>query len=377
MTGAHKDLVGIQLHISMIQTGVGDPNATVTAGIIGEAYWDTVNNKLYIAEAATDSDWINEASAFDTLAEVLANGNVTGGTDIVVQTTDKITITDAPVLGTDATNKDYVDGQVATSDALDEVLAIGNTTGGTDIVVSTGDVITVTDAPVAGTDGTNKTYVDGENATQDTAIGLNTTHRASAGIDHSDVVLNNTHRTSDGSDHSFLDQSVVSGASPLFATQTPADNSTKAATTEYVDDAVAAVTIPDISCKVKKSTGQTISNNTATIATWNTETYDTDGMHDNVTNNSRITIKTAGKYHFSCYGAWTGNSTGSRIIDFLKNGTSMAMTQYVPISKAQHTTSYVGDFAVNDYVEIEVTQDSGGDLSFLSGQRYFEGHKIN
>jgi len=35
-----------------------------------------------------------------------------------------------------------------------------------------------------------------------TAIGLNTTHRGSAGTDHSDVGLNNTHRGSDGKNHS-------------------------------------------------------------------------------------------------------------------------------------------------------------------------------
>ena len=100
-------------------------------------------------------------------------------------------------------------------------------------------------------------------------------------------------------------------------------------------------------------------------------------MHDNVINNSRITIKTAGKYHFSCYGAWTNNTNGARVIDLLKNGTSMAAVQYLPTGKSQNTVSFVGDFAVNDYVEVQVTQDSGGNLNFLSGQRHFEAHKIN
>ena len=206
---------------------------------------------------------------------------------------------------------------------------------------------------------------------------LNNAHRISDGKNHSDVVLNNTHRSSDGSDHSFLDQSVVSGASPLFTTQTPGDDSTKAATTEYVDDAVAAVSIPDISCKVERSTTQSIPDATPTIIDWNTEAYDTDGMHDNATNNSRITIKTAGKYLFSCYGGWTNNSTGERQIDFLMNGsTTMARTRYLPTDKSENTASFVGDFAVNDYVEIEVTQDSGGSLNWSSGQRHFAAHKI-
>lgn len=40
------------------------------------------------------------------------------------------------------------------------------------------------------------------NAVNIAAEALNTTHRTSAGTDHSDVGLNNTHRTSDGTDHS-------------------------------------------------------------------------------------------------------------------------------------------------------------------------------
>jgi len=46
------------------------------------------------------------------------------------------------------------------ADTLAELLTYGNTTGGTDIVVSTGDVATLTDSPVADTDAANKKYVD-------------------------------------------------------------------------------------------------------------------------------------------------------------------------------------------------------------------------
>ena len=70
-----------------------------------------------------------------------------------------------------------------------------------------------------GSDGSDHSIV-GSNTT---AIGLNTTHRGSDGSDHSIVgsnttaiALNTTHRSSDGSDHGFIDQTVVSGASPLF-----------------------------------------------------------------------------------------------------------------------------------------------------------------
>ncbi len=97
----------------------------------------------------------------ETLAEVLATGNTSGGTDLVISTGDVATLTDAPVAGTDAANKDYVDAQVGTVDTLAEILATGNTSGGTDLVISAGDVATLTDAPTAGTDAANKDYVDG------------------------------------------------------------------------------------------------------------------------------------------------------------------------------------------------------------------------
>jgi len=49
--------------------------------------------------------------------------------------TGQVTIPATPVASTDAASKSYVDAQVGTADTLSEVLALGNTTGGTDIVM--------------------------------------------------------------------------------------------------------------------------------------------------------------------------------------------------------------------------------------------------
>lgn len=51
------------------------------------------------------------------------------------------------------------------SQTLAQTLGLGNTTDGYDIVVTTGDVITLIDAPIAATDAVNKGYVDGYNFT--------------------------------------------------------------------------------------------------------------------------------------------------------------------------------------------------------------------
>ena len=92
-----------------------------------------------------------------TFAGVTVNGNVefdglsgTGSvnvTDILDQ--DDMSSNSATALATQQSIKAYVDSQVATADTLAEVLANGNTTGGTDIAVGTGDDITFADSSKA------------------------------------------------------------------------------------------------------------------------------------------------------------------------------------------------------------------------------------
>jgi len=136
-------------------------------------------------------------------------------------------------------------------------------------------------------------------------------------------------------------------------------------------------TLPDISCKVTKSASQTISNNTDTIIIWDQEDYDTDTMHDNVTNNSRITIKTAGKYSVMAQVGWASNSTGLRNIEIIKNSSNLGRVEYTPNTGSQHIVSAVDEFAVNDILELQVKQTSGGNLNFNPSLVYFEAHKIN
>jgi len=132
----------------------------------------------------------------------------------------------------------------------------------------------------------------------------------------------------------------------------------------------------DVSCKVTKSADQTISNSTSTIITWDQEDYDTDGMHDNVTNNSRITIQTPGKYSVMAQFEWTSNSSGKRIIDIFKNGSAVGKANYLASGNSQHTISFVGALVEDDILEVRVFQDSGGSLDFLDNITYFEVTRI-
>ena len=76
------------------------------------------------------------------------NTLVASGLDLKVTGTGQssfagqVTIPATPVADTDAASKGYVDSQVGANNELSEVLANGNTTGGTDIAITSGDKIT-------------------------------------------------------------------------------------------------------------------------------------------------------------------------------------------------------------------------------------------
>jgi hypothetical protein len=53
----HNSLVGDNLHISRIATGNTTPIGNIIPTIIGEAYFNLVDEKLYIAFGLTNSDW--------------------------------------------------------------------------------------------------------------------------------------------------------------------------------------------------------------------------------------------------------------------------------------------------------------------------------
>ena len=118
-----------------------------------------------------------------------------------------------------------------------------------------------------------------------------------------------------------------------------------------------------------KSADQSISNTTLTAVTFNTELFDTDGFHDNSTNNSRITIPAgkAGKYLFTAKAMWLVNSGGGiRFIQLTKNGTDITGDNNVTPNASFGVTSQVNqvfNLAVSDYIEAKIYQDSGGALS--------------
>lgn len=111
---------------------------------------------------------------------------------------------------------------------------------------------------------------------------------------------------------------------------------------------------------------QSIANATDIVLALNQERKDTDGYHDTVTNNSRMTIPTGqgGSYIIDGGVRWDFNNTGQRLAAILLNGVVIKGISYAPASNNSHisiTTLY--DLAAGDYVELRVFQDSGGALN--------------
>lgn len=129
-------------------------------------------------------------------------------------------------------------------------------------------------------------------------------------------------------------------------------------------------------CAVYKvTTNQSTSNDTDTDVTFNGEDFDTNGYHDNSTNNARITIPVgkAGKYILHTSITFASNSSGVRSVGFRKNATTKLGDIIAPAlsgfsQRVQHF--FVASLAEGDYVTVEVNQNSGGSLNVIADQSY-------
>ncbi len=124
-------------------------------------------------------------------------------------------------------------------------------------------------------------------------------------------------------------------------------------------------------CYLQRSTNQTIANATLTSVTWDTETLDTNAYHSTSTNTDRITIPSgkAGKYMVGFTLTYTGSSTGIRVGQIRKNGTSVSQTSLQSVSGAGNTVlskTHVIDLTVGDYIDLQAYQNSGGNLDLLT-----------
>lgn len=127
----------------------------------------------------------------------------------------------------------------------------------------------------------------------------------------------------------------------------------------------------DLGARVRRSTNQTISNATMTAISFDTERWDTDTIWD-AGQPTRLTCKTAGAYLITGHVCWDNNTGGTyRLATIRLNGTTELARQAGVLSAyGEASVSTIYKLAVNDYVELCVYQDSGGDRTLEAIQAW-------
>lgn len=115
---------------------------------------------------------------------------------------------------------------------------------------------------------------------------------------------------------------------------------------------------------------QSIATATPENIDWDQEIYDTDDIHDNVTNNSRLTVPSGVSFvKVSAQIIWALDTAGDRTVEILRNGASDHFSARIEWSAGpnstfdtQNPTSAIIPVSGGDYFEVEVVQTSGGAL---------------
>ena len=126
-----------------------------------------------------------------------------------------------------------------------------------------------------------------------------------------------------------------------------------------------------VGCQVSKSAQQAVSNDTDTAVSFDTEANDSNGFHDNATNNSRLTIPAGkgGKYLVFASLQWQReNAEAQRSFTIKKNGTTVVsgadFGRFVATSSSQLTcrTTMTNILSLDaaDYIQMIAYQNSGG-----------------
>lgn len=127
-------------------------------------------------------------------------------------------------------------------------------------------------------------------------------------------------------------------------------------------------TIPVV--RAYHSGSQTVNSATETTLSFDSETYDTDTMHDNATNNSRLTCNTAGKYRITAELTYASGTTGTRAILIKVNGgtTIGYLKQNAPSSGDLGIIATTSPYplGVSDYVIVQAYHTEGSALNVTS-----------
>lgn len=174
----------------------------------------------------------------------------------------------------------------------------------------------------------------------------------------------------------------VSGGARTAAQVTNAFNTIQDAINGALDDAnvasdagIAATKLAAVpACRVTNSADLSIPNATETALTFDTETFDNDGIHSTSANTDRLTIATPGLYLITASVSFLANATGYRQVAIKLNGSTKLVVQEAKSNGAGNeddlSVSTVYALVATDYVTASVYQNSGGSLTLNHASAY-------
>lgn len=126
--------------------------------------------------------------------------------------------------------------------------------------------------------------------------------------------------------------------------------------------------VHNIGARVRHSVNQSITSSTVTTLAFNTELYDNGNLHDNTTNNSRLTAPVPGKYLITTNIMWSASALGFRELIVLLNGVTplIDITQIPTTVAFPQVFSTIYELVVGDYIEIQVLQTSGTNRNIVA-----------
>lgn len=128
-----------------------------------------------------------------------------------------------------------------------------------------------------------------------------------------------------------------------------------------------------IGARVYNSANISVGDAAWAVLTFNTERFDTDGIHSTVSNTGRLTATRAGVYAITGHVQFAGNGTGLRGLDIQLNGTTTIASSFGgPGNTAADNLSVAAiyELAATDYVGLRVYQSSGGSLNVNAAGNY-------
>ncbi|MEK9738106.1 MAG: hypothetical protein VW438_00075 [Euryarchaeota archaeon] len=125
-----------------------------------------------------------------------------------------------------------------------------------------------------------------------------------------------------------------------------------------------SVTHKPPSVKLERTTGQVVYDASGATMVWDSEAWDTDAMHDNATNQDRITINTPGIYLVIGAVRYTVGISDDSSLTINLNGSLVVRDEGGPANTAGgRTASVMLNVNANDYLTMQVYQNNSANTS--------------